>query len=384
MQMVRVPVENPVTEYLHRKASIARVPLSGTFELTPVCNMDCKMCYVRMSKEEQEAVRPLRSADEWIALGKEAKDEGMLYLLLTGGEPFLHPEFKEILQSLHKMGLIISINSNGTLIDERVVEWLKETPPTRINITLYGTSDETYARLCRNPKGYTQATKAIKMLNEAGINVKLNASLTPHNVDDLEGICQFAAENGLILQGSSYMFPPLRRDKSMIGQNDRFMPEEAAYQAAKIEHFQIGDERFLEKVERQEEVEMPDEMAEYYLEPEAEGDKIWCRAGKCTFWITWEGTMLPCGMMPMEGLKNVFVDGFDDAWQCAVKSVEEIRLPVKCKSCELKKSCKACAAMVMTESGDFSVAPEYRCQMTKAFAAQCKRLAQEIIVKGDN
>ena len=46
------PVMPPITEYLYRKASAAGVPLSGTFELTPVCNMDCKMCYVRLSHRE--------------------------------------------------------------------------------------------------------------------------------------------------------------------------------------------------------------------------------------------------------------------------------------------------------------------------------------------
>lgn len=57
-------VEAPITEYLHRKASKLLTPLSGTFELTPVCNMSRRMCYVRMTREEQESVRPLRTAEE--------------------------------------------------------------------------------------------------------------------------------------------------------------------------------------------------------------------------------------------------------------------------------------------------------------------------------
>ena len=134
----------------------------------------------------------------------------------------------QIQNGLHQMGLLISINSNGTLIDESVVRWLKETPPVRINITLYGASDETYGRLCRNPQGFTQVTRAIRLLGEAGITVKLNCSLTPHNAADLEGIFAFAKEEGLLVQATSYMFPPLRRDPSQVGCNDRFTPQEAA------------------------------------------------------------------------------------------------------------------------------------------------------------
>lgn len=77
MAMVNIPVEAPMTEYLHAKASRLHIPLSGTFELTPVCNMACRMCYVRMTKAQQEALHPLRTAEEWLELGKTAKDRGM-------------------------------------------------------------------------------------------------------------------------------------------------------------------------------------------------------------------------------------------------------------------------------------------------------------------
>lgn len=178
--MISIPVEPPITEYLHAKAARQGIPLSGTFELTPLCNMSCRMCYVRMSREQQEAAHPLVRRDAWLDLARQAKEQGLLYLLLTGGEPLLHPDFREILTALHRMGLLVSVNTNGTLIDEEVVQWLRQAPPVRMNVTLYGASDETYDRLCRNPQGFTQATRAIRLLRDAGISVKLNCSLTPY------------------------------------------------------------------------------------------------------------------------------------------------------------------------------------------------------------
>ena len=38
-----------LVEHLHRRADVQGIPLSGTFELTPMCSMSCKMCYVRMT-----------------------------------------------------------------------------------------------------------------------------------------------------------------------------------------------------------------------------------------------------------------------------------------------------------------------------------------------
>ena len=75
--MNTLPVAPTVTEYLYRKATAAGVPFSGTFELTPVCNMDCKMCYVRMSRSAQEAIAPLKDAAQWLTLAQAAKDAGI-------------------------------------------------------------------------------------------------------------------------------------------------------------------------------------------------------------------------------------------------------------------------------------------------------------------
>lgn len=379
--MITTPVEATMTNYLYTKASRNGMPLSGTFELTPCCNMACKMCYVRKTKEEQEKIAPLRTAKEWLELGKTAREQGMLYLLLTGGEPFLRSDFQEILSGLHRMGLLISINSNGTLIDEETVEWLKETPPVRINITLYGASDETYARLCGNPKGFTHTARAIRLLKEAGIQVKINCSVTPYNVDDLEGIYAFAREEGLLVQATSYMFPPLRRDTSMVGQNDRFSPQEAAYQSACILALDLGEDEFLRRVSRDESLAFPQEIEEDCPKIDGEGDGIRCRAGKCSFWITWDGRMLPCGMFPEGNAQNVFQIGFEKAWEQVHEEALAIRLPAKCSGCTLRDQCKACAAMVMTESGNFHTVPEYRCKMAKAHGAACRQKGQEILDK---
>ena len=51
-------VSAPITKYLMAKAVRQKIPLSGIFELTPLCNMNCRMCYVRMNREEQEKIAP--------------------------------------------------------------------------------------------------------------------------------------------------------------------------------------------------------------------------------------------------------------------------------------------------------------------------------------
>ena len=366
-------IEPRLTEYLHRKASRTKTPISGTFELSPLCNMDCKMCYIKMSKEKQESISRLRTKEEWIELAQKAKEKGMLFLLLTGGEPFLVKDFKELYIELHKMGFCISINSNGTMIDEDVIEWLKHYPPMRINMTLYGASDETYGRLCNNTKGFTQVTKAISLLKENNIQVKLNCSVTPYNKDDLKQMMDFAEEHDLVIQATSYMFPPLRKDKTKIGQNNRFNAEDAALYGAYISAYSNGFDRFKEYIEF-------GQLALYDADDDCgvvEGDHMRCRAGITSFWMTWEGKMLPCGMIPDKG-KDPWEVGFDEAWENAKNIVSEITLPVKCAGCGKKDECKACAAMVYTETGTYDKVPQYRCDMTKYYPDACKKVLKEL------
>lgn len=103
---------------LLRAAQLQR-PVNGTLELLPLCNMNCDMCYIRRDRSEVESGGGLRTAEEWIELGEEMRKAGVLFLLLTGGEPLLFPDFQRLYLELKRMGMVFTINTNGTLLDEK-------------------------------------------------------------------------------------------------------------------------------------------------------------------------------------------------------------------------------------------------------------------------
>lgn len=370
--MIGQQIEPRLVEYLHHRAMEQKIPLSGTFELTPLCSMACKMCYVRMSAQElADSGKRLRTVDEWLDLARQARDKGLLLLLLTGGEPFMYPDFKELYLALQSMGFVISINSNATLIDEETVEWLRQFPPQRINITLYGASDETYQRLCGHPQGFTRVTHAIELLRDAGIPVKLNCSITPYNIDDLEKIVAFSDEHKLVLQATSYMFPPLRRDAESIGKNLRFSAEETALTEMKIRLLQRGTDsvrEYLKAIEQHMPTESP-------VCSDCEGTGVQCRAGKSAFWITWDGRMVPCGMVN-EPVAYPFESGMEKAWECINSETAKLRLPPECANCEAKEYCYTCAAMCYTETGRYDIKPQFRCDLVSALPAACRQILE--------
>ncbi|MBR3997282.1 MAG: radical SAM protein, partial [Clostridia bacterium] len=182
-----------LTDYLARKAIAMKVPLIGTFELSPVCNFACTMCYVRRTqKEVQDHPRGILSLEDWLRIAEEAREAGTLYLLLTGGEPLLWPDFWTLYEKLVDMGFLVSINTNGSMIDDEAVQRFRKRPPQKLNITLYGANDGTYYRLCGADGVFSRVDQAIRKLVENDLTVKINCSLTPENAADLDWIVDYA------------------------------------------------------------------------------------------------------------------------------------------------------------------------------------------------
>lgn len=369
--------DRSLTALLHARARQNGLPLSGTFELTPVCNLSCKMCYVRRTPEEVRThPRPILSLEQWKRIGGEALDAGMLFLLLTGGEPFLWPHFRELYEYLHRKGAVISVNTNGTLLTEETVSWLKDQPPARVNVTLYGASEAAYGRLCGCESAYGQVVDGIERLQKAGILVKLNASMTPRNADDMEGIIRFAKERDLLLDIGTYMFSPVRREAESFGGGERFTPGEAAHYAVERMRLSLEPEAYRHYLEQALRGTVPAPGLDESCTDPADG-QVKCSAGRSSFWITWDGYMLPCGMVP-EPKVDVARTGFGEAWRQIIAHTEKIRLSGVCDSCPDKHVCHSCMAAAFSETGKHSGIPTYLCQMAEEIRTRAKRALEEL------
>ena len=362
------------TTHLFAKAGQMGIPLSGTFELTARCNLDCKMCYIHKRANDSSVKSKELSADMWLSLAKDCQQAGMLHLLLTAGEPLLRPDFEEIYTGCRNLGLLVSINSNATLIDDRMVNFLSHNPPARINITLYGASPETYGSLCGNPSAYYRVRDAILALKQAGILVKLNFSVTPYNRCDAQAVYDFSREHSLPIQAATYMFPPVRACELGCFEADRMTPEEAAQAQIQYDIFRFSHEELHARRKKQLsgiKVADPDNDCQ-----ELPTERLHCRAGSSTFWVTWDGLLRPCGMMTFPS-SNLITEGFTNAWKTIHAAREEIYIPAQCSNCEISHACDQCAALCYAETGSFTGIPTYMCEKTKAYLAFAQKILNQ-------
>lgn len=353
-------IDDTFESYLRDKASMKNIPISGTFELLPTCNMDCKMCYVRMSAKEVETKGGLLPTEFWLDLANQAIKEGLLFLLLTGGEPLLYPGFFDLFRKLKDKGIILTLNTNGTLITRETALFFRDNMPRRINISIYGKDNETYRTLCNNPNGFSQLEKALHYLKEYNIPVKLNCSLTPYNYHQLDDMRRFAESMQVPIEIGYYMMPPNRKLIKDGYEAHRLTPELAAQMAYDIKMYGLSPEA-RKKLAREELSKT--EGIDLAQKPKC---GFWCRGGNSTFWVNWQGEMVPCGMLN-KPVYDILQNGFKEAWKAMNKDTKEISLSSKCYYCEKRNICMHCAAAENAETGEFGKNPTYLCKLSQCY-----------------
>ena len=147
------------SQRLHESVAGERIPICGSVEVTARCNLRCAHCFINLPANDRRAQAQELAGSEWRAFLDQIVDAGCLWLLLTGGEPFLRPDFLDIYTHAKKNGLLITLFTNGTLITEREADHLAEWRPFAIEITLYGRTQETYERVTGVPGSISTTTR---------------------------------------------------------------------------------------------------------------------------------------------------------------------------------------------------------------------------------
>lgn len=361
------------SEKLINKAYQRRIPISGAFELLPMCNMRCRMCYIQHTPQREE----LQPAEFFIDVMEQAMAQGMLFPLLTGGEPLLYPEFDRLYERIAGMPIHVSINTNATLLDRERVAFLAKHPPQWLNISLYGASDETYARLCGNPNGFTQVMRAFELLKEYGILFRVHGVMVPENAADRRTIADICNRYQVPFATTDYMFPSYRKEESCVQAHDRFSPQEMAGQSMLYvcDCYAGRDQEYRQEVERLCAIlEKPESYSRY-------GDnKVECRGGTCTFWVDWRGKLSGCGIHNQHGI-DLHTTPFAQAWNTIVEDTRRIRISEKCRFCKYRCICPICAAAAFCETGKLNGTPEYLCTYCEEYArlllAERSRISEE-------
>ena len=267
---------------LNQEFRLAGKPQVGVLELTPQCNLDCKMCYVHL-RPEQMGNRKLIDAGQWIAWIDEAIKLGLSGVQLTGGEAMMHPGFDEIYLYLLQKGIRVTVMTNGLLLNEERIDFFKKNRPVSVQVTMYGGSEDGYEKVTGH-RGYEKVKKHLLAAKEIGC--RLVVTMTPSRYfgkEDALAVQSFARDNEIPLIINNDLNEPRGDTGRTLSQFDLTLEEYLDIHRALSSHPQ--ESKPLDAFP----------LPGTNQEP-CKGLK--CGAGRSMFCITWEGNMKACFDLP--------------------------------------------------------------------------------------
>jgi len=173
-------------------------PLTSLYlYISDSCNLACRHCWIKPTFQNGvNNGQHIKLSYVHQAI-KEAKPLGLRHIKLTGGEPTLHPRFRELITLIDNEALNIIIETNGTLIDKELAKFLKgKSHISFISVSLDGASAETHDALRGVPGSYGQALAGIRHLIEVGFRPQLICTLHKGNVSQIEAIIKLTERLG--------------------------------------------------------------------------------------------------------------------------------------------------------------------------------------------
>lgn len=349
----------------HREPSLRTLYL----HLTDRCNLRCAHCYYPSGDRHRELALPAleRWIDEAVALGGSS-------LILSGGEPLLHPALHRVLRHAGDR-LPVRLLTNGTLLDGSWAGILAGMN-TQVQISLDGPRAEIHDAV-RGAGAFEKALRAVDRLQAAGLGEHLSLSTTilRGNLPELEGIIALADRLGVPL----VRFLPLRRAGRAVrawddvGAGVTTQDHEGFYRTVSglqrnrkcRAEVSCGLSGFL--------LQLPDPPAE---------DEIWCSVGR-TVVVDASGDAYPCVLLRGERFRlgSVIDHGLEPLVRCeAMRAVcgamvtRRTRIPT-CAACPWRNLCQAgCMGEALDRAGDIWRTDPFCDYRKRAYAEAFRRL----------
>lgn len=317
------------------------LPFQGSFEITLSCNVRCSHCYILYPGATDNEM----NTEQVKTVLKKLVDGGVLYLLLTGGEILSRPDFEEIYIYAKRLGLILALYTNATLVNERVVELWKKYPPRRIEVTIYGHTEATYETVTGTKGSFKRYRRGVQLILEAGLPLQLKTMIMNSNKHEFEQMRDWSIAQTGQFKYDVDIGPRLDGDQGVL--SERLSPKEyVAYQLKDPAHAPS----YQEKLKKQ--VGVPDHDLMFT-----------CGYGVKTFHVDPTGHLHPC-MLWRENPFDLLNNEVNEQWKTHAASLRNISNQGGCNSCSHSLACGRCPAASLLEMKNPESPIPYYCDVT--------------------
>ena len=286
-------------------------PVNVTWEVTYACNLNCIHC---LSDSGNRRAAEL-STDDSRRVIDQLSAMKVFQFNIGGGEPFMRPDFLDLMDYAHDKGMVTCISTNGTLIDRDVARRLDH-PLVYIQVSLDGATPASNDPI-RGRGSFQKVQQALECLRERDIEVSINTVLTRLSFPELDRMTALAAEYGAKLRVSR--FRPSGRGKRSWSKLNVSAEQMLAFSDWLSRHLGVstGDSFFSVSTEERRSLGLN-----------------MCGACKLTCCISPEGGVYPCAFLQEDDFRagTLPEEAFRDIWRNS--SVFESFRALEIKSCE--------------------------------------------------
>jgi|SoiMethySBSTD1v2_1073268.scaffolds.fasta_scaffold224568_2 MoaA/NifB/PqqE/SkfB family radical SAM enzyme len=154
------------------------------------CNLRCLHCYSSSSPESAQTLAIEQINDTLTVLAAE----GITVASFSGGEPLMYRELGEALRHARSLGLTTTVTTNGMLLDTDRAAMLRDWACV-VAVSIDG-KPASHNELRVNPRAFEITTKKLQLLRDEGVPFGIIFTLTMYNLDELEWVASYAAEQG--------------------------------------------------------------------------------------------------------------------------------------------------------------------------------------------
>ena len=307
-----------------RRAGDLRFPLHALWEVTQRCHLRCRHCYLAGEHEPEEL-----GTSEGRDLLEQMARLGVMFLVITGGEPLLREDLFDLIDEALRLGFAWKLLTTGTLLDENRARRLAERDPMNVDISLHGL-EETHDALSRVPGSFRAAARAMRMLVGLGVRVRAKMNLTPRGIEDLPAFRELCADMGVTLSIAAAMLPTF--DGERVDGSLRVSDGELAdYYAScdRAEAVRFGEHRPFEE------------------------DELLCNAGRSAFAVSPRGDVRAC-LSLRRVFGNVRERPLRDIWRSEAMAAASRLVAgerVACRACRDARFCYYCPGSAEAECG---------------------------------
>ena len=348
-------LSTPATqEYLSSYTSKEPLIFGCEVELTSKCNERCVHCYI-----PHEYKINTMDEDVFYSLLDQLQEMKTLSLTLTGGEPMLHPQFKEFLREAKKRDFAVAVLSNLTLLDDEIIEILAEAPISSVQTSLYSLIPGHHDAVTKLNGSFEKTKNGILKLIENNIPIQISCPTMSINKDDFNDVLEWANEHNIRAHTDYSIMAKYNHDTDNL--NYRLSCEECG---KIIQVLLSGDANYQNAILSPDFISRMENLQE-------NPDENFCGAGFSSCCVVSNGDIYPCAGWQSYICGNIKDSSLRDIWFnskkfIALRNIKRKDIK-KCLNCKNKAFCSPCLTRFANESptGDPLDVPEYFCQVAE-------------------